>query len=321
MLKNQIVTVFGGSGFVGRQIVRELARQGYIIRVATRSPQSCYALRPEGVVGQIVPVAYDPGRPDTIGAAITGSFAVVNCVGILNERGKSKFHAAHVELVRQLSTACKRYGVERFVHISALGVDRAKSNYARSKVAGERTAHDIFPNTIILRPSVIFGPEDNFFNMFARLAQFLPFLPLIGGGKTKFQPVYVGDVADAVLAAITRPIGGAQDPRGKTYELAGPDTLTFRELYAKLFAVTGRKRALVTLPWAIAKLQATFMQMLPNPMLTVDQVRSLQTDNVIVGNPLTLADLGVTPRTMDVILPTYLDCYRAGGKFAEMKRA
>lgn len=320
MHQNQIVTVFGGSGFVGRQIVRECARAGYTVRVATRSPQSCYNLRPEGVVGQVVPVAYDPGRPDMIGSLVAGSFAVVNCVGILYERGKSKFHAAHVELARQLATACKRYGVERFVHISALGAEAGKSNYARSKWVGEQTIHDVLPHATILRPSVIFGPEDQFFNRFARMAQFLPFLPLIGGGRTRLQPVYVGDVADAVIASI-HPSHDIVDPRGRVYELGGPEVLDFRALYAKMFAVTGVRRPLVPLSWGLSFLQARMMQIFFPWLLTTDQVRTLKTDSVVSAGALTLPDLGVTPTSLEVMLPTYLTCYRPGDQPQEVARA
>jgi uncharacterized protein YbjT (DUF2867 family) len=316
MLNNQIITIFGGSGFLGRQIIRELAAQGYTIRVASRTPQSCYDVRTTGAPGQVVPQFYDPSRPDTIGAVINGSYAVINCIGILFEKGRTKFHAAHAELPRQLATSCKRHHVERFVHISALGVDSNKSNYARTKLMGEQAVRDIFQGATILRPSVIFGTEDNFFNMFARMCQFMPALPLIGGGKTKFQPVFVGDVADAAVRAIRTP-----DMIGKIYELGGPDVLTFREIYEKLFENIGYRRTLLSLPWSVARFQAGIMQLFPKPLLTVDQVRSLKFDNVMRPGAGGFKDIGVTPKSLDLILPTYLDCYRTGGKFAEKKRA
>lgn len=321
MLNNRIVTIFGGSGFVGRAIIREVAKLGYTIRVATRNPAACYELRTYGGVGQVVPQFYDPAKPDSIAATINGSYAVINCVGILYERGKSKFHGAQGELPRQISGACRKYGVERFVHISALGVDIARSKYAQTKMAGERAVHDVFPNATILRPSVIFGPEDHFFNLFAWLSQFTPGMPLIGGGKTKFQPVYVGDVARAVAVILQRPLVGGDDPRGKTYELGGPEVLTFREVYERLFAVTGQRRVLVTVPWGVARLQAWFLQFLPQPLLTPDQVISLKTDSVVSSRALTFGDLGVVSTTLDVVLPTYLSRYRPDGPPVEKKVA
>lgn len=316
MLNNKIIAIFGGSGFVGRQIIRELAAQGYTVRVATRSPASCYDLRTAGTPGQVVPQFYDPGRPDTIGAVVSGAYGVVNCVGILYERGRTKFHATHAELPRQLATACKRHHVERFVHISALGIDSNKSQYARTKLMGEQAVHDLFPSATTLRPSIIFGPEDGFFNMFARLSQTMPVLPLIGGGRTRFQPVYVGDVADAVVRAMT-----TTDMMGKTYELGGPEILTFRQIYDCLFAQLGYRRKLISIPWGLAGLQARVMQLFPKPLLTVDQVKSLRSDNVVRSGALSFKDIGITPKSLDLILPTYLDCYRQGGKFADKKRA
>jgi NADH dehydrogenase len=246
---------------------------------------------------------------------VNGSFAVINCVGILYESRKSKFYAAHTELPRQLATACKRYGVERFVHLSALGVDQAKSDYAKTKRMGEEHIREILPSATILRPSVIFGPEDNFFNMFAKLAQVLPALPLIGGGQTKFQPVFVGDVADAVLRAVM----GSAEIRGKVYELGGPEILTLRQIYQRIFDETGMRCMLLPLPFFIARLQAWFLQKLPTPLLTIDQVRSLETDSIVAPQAKILIDLGVTPTTLEVVLPTYLSRFRAGGKFAELK--
>ena len=322
MLNNQIVTIFGGSGFVGRHIVRRLATEGYTLRIASRTPASCYELRTAGAVGQIVPQFYDPGRPDTIAAAIIGSVAVINCVGMLYEHGRSKFHAAHAELPRQIATTCKRLGVRQLVHISSLGVDVARSNYARTKLLGEKAVRDNFPGVTILRPSVMFGADDRFFNRFARLAQIMPALPLVGGGRTRLQPVYVDDVAEAVLNVLRRPpTGDADDPRGKIYELGGPEVLDFRAIYDRMFAATGQRCMLAPLPWGLAKFKAMFLQLLPDPLLTVDQVRSLQTDNVVQPGALGLDDLGVTPTPLDAVLPSYLARFRPGGTFAEKKRA
>lgn len=313
-----IITIFGGSGFVGRAIAARAARAGYTVRLATRNPKACYALKTLGTPGQIVPQYYHPGRPDTIAACVAGSAAVVNCVGILFARGRSTFHAAHVELPRQLATACKRYQVPRLVQISALGVDQSRSSYAKTKGQGEHTVHDIFPAATILRPSVIFGPDDNFFNMFARMSQVMPFLPLIGGGKTRFQPVYVGDVAEAAFRIAD---GAVPDAAGKTYELGGPETVDFRGVYERLFAHTGQPRPLVPVPFALARIQAWFLSWLPKPLLTPDQVRSLETDSVVAAGAPGFRELGMMPTAMDTILPGYLSRFRPGGKFAEVRRA
>lgn len=316
MLNGKVITLFGGSGFVGKAVVSHLAAAGYTIRIASRTPKSCYALTLMGVPGQVIAQFYNPARPDTISAAVSGSDAVINCVGTLFEKRRRTFHAAHVELPRQIATACKLHHVGQFVHISALGVDANTSAYAASKRQGEQVIKDIFPKVTILRPSVIFGPDDSFFNMFARMAQFLPALPLIGGGKTRFQPVYVDDVARAVTLAVTK-----QDMQGKTYELAGPDTLTFKELYQKLFQYTGRPRALIPLSPTLARVKAWFFEFLPVPPLTRDQITSLKYDNVTSSSALTFKDIGIIPVAMDSILPTYLSCYRDGGKYGDFKHA
>lgn len=308
--------IFGGTGFIGRQIVRDLAREGYVIKVASRAPERAYFLRPCGNVGQVVPVACDYSDEASLRAAIKGCDVVVNCVGILYEKGKNSFTRIHTELPRTISRICAAEKVPRLIHISALGCDQAHSKYAKSKRNGEMAVFENFARATVLRPSVVFGVEDGFFNMFAKLSVVLPALPLIGGGKTRLQPVYVGDVADAVIAAI-RDEGTA----GQTFELGGPEILSFREIYGRLFRETGRKKMLVSLPWGIASLQGKMMGMLPNPLLTADQVETLKTDNVVTGNLPAFADLGVTPTGMDAILPTYLNRYRPGGRFGDKKRA
>ncbi len=320
MQKNKTATIFGGTGFIGSQVVRELAKKGYRIKVASRVPERAYFLRPCGSVGQVVPFVCDYSNPDSIAEAVKGAECVVNCIGILYERGKAKFKRIHTELPEQIARACQKEGVARFAHISALGCEKGSSRYAKSKLEGEKAVQKAFPDATILRPSVVFGPDDDFFNKFASLSRYAPALPLIGGGGTKFQPVYVGDVADAVLAALTLP-SGEGDPRGKTYELGGPEVVNFCEIYERLFRNTGRKRMLVSLPWGIAKVKASFLSMLPKPPLTRDQVESLKTDNVCGENALKLADLGVRPTGMALILPSYLEHYRPGGKFADKKRA
>ncbi len=316
MQKNIIATVFGGTGFVGTQIVRELAKKGVTVKVVTRVPERAYFLKPCGSVGQIVPVACNYSDPASIAATVKGSDYVVNCVGALYERRRDKFGKIFVDVPQEIARACKIEGVRRFVHISALGVDKARSKYAAGKRGGEEAVLKSFPGATILRPSVIFGPGDGIFARFAEMAQYLPALPLIGGGKTKFQPVYVGDVADAVMAALTLPDVGDSDPRGKVYQLGGPEIVTFREIYERMFYHTGKRRMLITMPWGLAKLIAMFLSLLPKPLLTRDQVETLKTDNVVDHDTLTLSDLNVTPTGMSMILPSYLSQYRPGGRYA-----
>jgi uncharacterized protein YbjT (DUF2867 family) len=307
----KIATVFGGTGFVGRQVVRKLAKRGYTVKVATRVPESAFFLRTAGTVGQIVPFACDYKNPISIGEAVKGAEIVVNCIGMLYERRKGDFQRAHVDIPAAIASACAYENVKSFVHISIPGIEQDQSRYAKTKLEGEKSIRANFPPTVILRPSVIFGTDDNFFNKFARLIQLMPVMPLIGGGKTKFQPVYVGDVADAVIAAATNPASA-----GQVYELAGPETLTFKEIYEVLYRYTGRRKPFITLPWGIAKAQACFLGMLPNPLLTKDQVESLKTDYVIANDALKLEDLGINSTGLDAILPTYLESYRPGGRFA-----
>lgn len=317
----KIATVFGGTGFVGRYVVRALARAGYTVKVAGRVPERAFFLRPCGTVGQVVPVHCDYRDPVHIAAALRGSDVVVNCIGILYERKRGDFKRLHTGLPGMMAQACAA-GVERFIHISALGVDRAASRYAKSKLAGEQAVIQAFPTATILRPSVIFGPEDGFLNLFAGLMRFSPILPLIGGGATRFQPVYVGDVAAAVLAAATQPLIGEQNPQGRIFELAGPQTLSFREIYQDLFRWTGRRRMLIPVPFVVMKVQAFFLQFIPpRPLLTPDQVVSLQSDNVITPGMPGLEDMDVRPTAMELIVPAYLERFRAGGRFSATKQA
>jgi uncharacterized protein YbjT (DUF2867 family) len=312
----KIATVFGGTGFVGRQVVRGLARKGYTVKVASRVPESAFFLRTAGFVGQIVPFACDYKNPASIAHAVRGAEIVVNCIGILYERRKGDFKRVQAELPGTIAQVCADEDVKRFIHISIPNIEQDNSQYAKTKLEGERAIRAAFPAATIMRPSVIFGADDNFFNKFAKLARTMPVLPLIGGGQTKFQPVYVGDVADAVVIAALEPAAA-----GKIFELAGPETLSFREIYEMLFHYTGRSRPLINLPWGVAKMQACFMAMLPSPLLTPDQVESLKTDYVIANDALKLEDLGITPTATEAILPTYLDSYRPGGKFANKHAA
>ncbi|GJL85664.1 MAG: 3-beta-hydroxy-Delta(5)-steroid dehydrogenase [Micavibrio sp.] len=314
---NKIATVFGGTGFVGRQVVRELAQRGFIVKVATRVPESAYFLKPHGVVGQIVPFACNYKDEKSIKGAVAGADYVVNCIGILYERKKGDFARMHADIPAMIAGVCKKQKVKRLVHISIPNIEKDTSRYARTKLEGEKSILKVFPKASILRPSIVFGPDDNFFNKFAELIRFLPVLPLIGGGRTKFQPVYVGDVADAVMACLT----GGEGVCGKVYELGGPEIVTFRQIYEILFSYTGRKRPFIVVPWAIAKIQAFFMGLFPNPLLTCDQVESLKTDYIVSEKAQGFEDLGVQPKAMGLILPRYLKHYRAGGRFAGAKCA
>ena len=309
-----LVTVFGGSGFLGRHVVRALARQGYRIRPAVRRPDLAGHLQPLGRVGQIHAVQANLRYPASVQAAVHGADVVINLVGILFERGKQRFEAVQAEGAHAVAQAAAAAGA-RLVHVSALGADPESSAlYARSKAQGEAAVRATVPGATILRPSIVFGPEDDFFNRFASLARIAPALPLIGGGETKFQPVFVGDVAQAIARAVG---GRAKD--GTIYELGGPGVKSFRELMQYVLAVTERRRLLVPLPFGLAKLQAQFLQYLPTPLLTPDQVELLRTDNVVSQAALaegrTLAALGIEPTALEAVVPSYLWRFRKAGQF------
>jgi uncharacterized protein YbjT (DUF2867 family) len=312
-MKNQLVTVFGGSGFLGRHTVRALARAGYRIKVATRHPNRAFFLRPLGTVGQIEFVKCDVADADAVAQALLGADAVVNLTGILFQSGQT-FEDVQADGAANIATAAAAAGVSALVHVSAIGADtESDSAYAVTKAEGEVAIREAFPNAVILRPSIIFGPEDGFFNKFAEMARYFPALPLIGGGKTRFQPVFVGDVAQAILAGLSR-----QD--GRTYELGGPLSYSFKELMQLILRETGRKRALVPVPFGIAFLKAAFLQLLPNPLLTVDQVRLLKKYNVVSATAPGLADLGIAPTSAEAVIPSYLWRYRAKGEYADQAR-
>lgn len=320
--KGSLVTVFGGSGFVGRHVVRALCRDGWRVRVAVRRPDLAGHVQPMGAVGQVFPVQANIRYPESIKAAVQGAEAVVNLVAVLSSSGAQSFDALHVKGAEAVAEAAKAAGASRLVHVSALGASpRSKSNYARTKAAGERAVLKAFPGAVILEPSVVFGPEDDLFNRFASMAAMSPFLPLIGGGRTRFQPVYVGDVAAAVALACA---GKAE--AGATYELGGPDIVTFKALLDKVQEWTGRKRRYVKLPFPVAKLGALLTLPLPNGLrpLTVDQVRMLQVDNVVSAQAMsegrTLAGLGIAhPHTMAAIVPGYLERFNPHGQFAHYR--
>ncbi|MXN66704.1 SDR family NAD(P)-dependent oxidoreductase [Stappia sp. GBMRC 2046] len=316
-LNGKLVTVFGGSGFIGRYIVRSLARRGYRVRVAVRRPDLAEHVQPLGVPGQIMPVQANLRYRWSVDRAVEGADAVVNCVGILNQSGAQTFDAVQTFGPRAVAEAARAAGIKRVVHISAIGADpEAESGYARSKAAGEKGMFETVPEAVVFRPSIVFGPEDDFFNRFADMARISPVLPLIGGGGTKFQPVYVGDVAEAVARAVD---GEAKE--GTIYELGGPDIKTFRECMEDLLSVVRRKRVLVSLPFGLASLNAQFLQLLPKPLLTVDQVKQLKVDNVVseaaIKDGRTLNGLGVEAHTLAAILPTYLGRFRLHGQYDE----
>jgi uncharacterized protein YbjT (DUF2867 family) len=308
----RVVTVFGGSGFIGRTLIKRLAKTGAVIRVPVRNPERAKVLKPMGDVGQITPFRIDIRSAHEIAAAVAGADVVVNLIGILYERGVSRFALAHAEAPGRMAAAAQHAGATRFVHVSAIGADpAAPAAYARSKAAGEAAVRAALPKAVILRPSIVFGPEDDFFNRFAALAQFVPALPLIGGGHTRFQPVYVGDVADAIMVALGDP---ATD--GRTFELGGPRPYSFKALMELMLGEIHRRRLLVPLPFGLAALQAAVLELLPVPLLTRDQVKLLARDNVVGSGALTLRDLGIAPTALEAILPTYLDRFRPGGRFA-----
>ncbi len=312
-MKQQVVTIVGGSGFLGRYVVRLLASRGYTIRVISRHPEAALHLKPAGDVGQIVLQAGDLSRPETLDGKLEGSFAVVNLVGILYESGRQSFARLHAKGPETLARMALAAGAQRFIQVSALGVDKARgSHYARTKLLGEKAVAGAFPEATILRPSIMFGPEDNFFNQFARMASLAPALPLIGGGKTRFQPVYVGDVARAMQACLVRP-----ETRGTIYELGGPQVYTFRELLQFMLQTIGKERALIPVPFALASLKAVVAQHLPQPFrFTPDQVKLLKCDNVVTQGMLTFADLGIHPTAMELIVPEYLARFNPKAKMA-----
>jgi uncharacterized protein YbjT (DUF2867 family) len=319
-----LVTIFGGAGFVGRHTVSALAKRGYTVRAAVRRPDLAGHLQPMGAVGQIHAVQANLRYPDSVRRAVEGAQAVINTVAVLAPSGKQTFEALHVDGARAVAKAAREAGAQRFIHISSIGADvRSASNYARTKAAGEQAVLAEFPNAIIFRPSIIFGPEDQFFNRFAEMARMSPFLPLIGGGRNKMQPVYVGDVAEAIAAAVD-----GKGEGGKIYEIGGPETLSFRELMDRTQFYSGRNRSYLYLPFWLAKLQAALMSPLPNSLrpITVDQVRSLQTDNVVSeaarNEGRTLASFGITsPTAIASVVPLYLERFNPRGQYAHYRNS
>ena len=309
-----LVTVFGGSGFLGRHVVRALAKLGYRVRVAVRRPELAGFLQPQGRVGQIHAVQANVRHPASVEAAAREADVVINLVGILFERGRQTFDAVQSTGAETVALATASVGA-RMIQVSAIGADEsAPSRYARSKALGEKLVLSAAPSAVILRPSVLFGPEDDFFNKFAAIARFSPALPLVGGGHTRFQPIFAGDVASAIVAAIE---GHAKD--GEIYEVGGPEVYSFKELMRFMLATVGRQRLLIPIPFALAKFQAGLLQLMPKPLLTPDQVELLRDDAVVSDKAKregrTLEALGVEPLAMATVVPSYLWRFRKTGQF------
>ncbi|HBK05141.1 MAG TPA: complex I NDUFA9 subunit family protein [Acetobacteraceae bacterium] len=308
MATRRVATVFGGSGFIGRYVVKRLAQQGYVVRVAVRDPEAALFLKSMGAVGQIVPLYASVMSEPTVHRAIEGAEVVVNLVGLLTDSRAASFQAVHTEGSERIARIATAAGVARLIQVSALGADpNSPSRYASTKGKAEQAVLAAFPAATILRPSVVFGAEDKFFNRFAGLARISPIMPVISG-ETKMQPVYVGDVADAVMAALA-----SSATEGRTYELGGPRVWTFREILAFILKQINRDRKLIDIPMGIARMQACVMQHLPGKPLTPDQLVMLSKDNVVTPGALGLSDLGIVPRPVELVVPPYLARYMPGG--------
>jgi NADH dehydrogenase len=321
--ENTLVTVFGGSGFVGHQVVRRLARDGFRVRVASRKPSHALSLQPLGTVGQIALVRADIRNEAEVARALEGADIVVNLVGILRESGGRTFAAVHVQGAATVARWAAKAGARRLIHVSAIGADAAsRSAYARSKAEGEKAVREAFPRVTILRPSIVFGPGDGFFNRFASLMRLSrAVFPLFGGGRTRFQPVFVGDVADAVANAISD-----ETTCGRTYELGGPAIYSFREILELISRMIERKRAFIPIPFFLLDLGAALTGWLPFAPVTLDQARLLRRDNVVKAGPDaasvgTLSDLRVQPTAVEVVVESYLYAYRPTGQYAEPRGA
>jgi len=320
---SKLVTIYGGSGFVGRYIARRMAKEGWRVRVAVRRPNDALFVKPYGVVGQVEPVACNIRDDASVRAVMKGADAVVNCVGILNRSGKNTFDSVQADGAARIARIAAEEGVANLVHLSAIGADEnSPSEYQQTKAAGEKAVLASFPNAVILRPSIIFGNEDGFFNRFAAMTRFSPVLPVVGA-NTRFQPVYVDDVAQAAVKGAT----GAAAPG--IYELGGPDTETFRDLMRQMLAVIRRRRLILNVPFFAASimggafdlLQAVTLGVFSNGLVTRDQVRNLKADNVVSPGAATLSDLGITPTAMGAVLPEYLWRYRPSGQYAAIKES
>jgi len=313
MQNNQkIIGIFGAGGFLGKHLMRQLTKLDYRVKVATRNPYLKGYLKPLGNPGQIELFKTNIFNPKDVKQVLKNCDLAINLVGILHETRKQTFHQIHAQFPNLLSELCNELGVKKLVHVSALGVKEGHpSQYMQSKLQGEKNIQDTFEQSVILRPSVIFGPEDKFFNTFATLAQFSPVLPLIGGGNTVFEPIYVGDVAEAIVKSLE-----LNNSKPIIYELGG-ENYSFKELMQILLSKIGKKRFLMPIPFGMAKFQSYFLQMLPTPLLTPDQVTMLRYDNVVSGEYKTLKNLKIKPTTIQSILPKYIYRFRSGGEFSK----
>ncbi|MGD9615892.1 MAG: complex I NDUFA9 subunit family protein [Alphaproteobacteria bacterium] len=311
-MRQNRVAILGGAGFIGRYVVKRLAERGDIVAVGGRNAASAKFLKLKGNVGQVALLNVSLNDERLLRAFVSTGDIVVNLVGVLRESGSQRFEAVHHIGPARLARIAREAGIERFIQMSAIGADpRSPSAYARTKAAGEAAARDAFPTATILRPSAVFGPEDQFFNRFAAIATVSPVLPLIGGGETLFQPVYVGDVAEAVVRVIDE-----SSTAGRTYELGGPKIYSLRALMELLLEEIRRKRLLVSVPFGAAAIQARLLSLLPDAPLTPDQVEMLKYDNIVSPNALGFEALGIEPTAVEAILPTYLDRFRRGGWYA-----
>jgi len=313
MQNNQkIIGIFGAGGFLGKHLMRQLTKLDYRVKVATRNPYLKGYLKPLGNPGQIELFKTNIFNPEDVKQVLKNCDLAINLVGILYETRKQKFNQIHVQFPNLLSELCNALGVKKLVHVSALGVKEGHpSQYMQSKFQGEKNIQDTFKQSVILRPGIMFGPEDKFFNIFATLAQFSPALPLIGGGKTVFEPIYVGDVAQSIVKSLE-----LNNLKPSIYELGGAN-YSFKELMQILLSEINKKRFLIPIPWGMAKFQSYFLQMLPTPLLTPDQVTMLRYDNVVSGEYKTLKNLKIKPTTIQSILPKYIYRFRSGGEFSK----
>ena len=318
---SKLVTIFGGSGFVGRYIALRMAKEGWRVRVAVRKPEQAGFVRPFGVVGQVEPVFCNIRDDDSVASVTRGADAVVNCVGVLAETGKNTFGAVQAEGAERIARIAASMGIDRMVHISAIGADaNASSDYAKTKAAGEVGVLAQMPNALILRPSIVFGPEDEFFNRFAGMSRFGPVLPVVGAG-TKFQPVYVDDVAAAAVQGVKGEISGV-------YELGGPDVQTFREMMQMMLGIVRRRRLILNVPFFVANIMATGFGIAQTLSLSIvkapvtrDQVKNLAMDNVVADDAKGFADLGIEPTAMAAVLPDYLWRFRPSGQYDAIKES
>lgn len=312
-MEQKIITVIGGTGFLGRYVVQALARAGYRLRVVSRHPERLDELKTLGEIGQIAIIDGNLNDISSIIPSLEGAYGVIDMVGILFENGNQRFSNLHSIGAEKLAIASKQAGVQRFIYISALGVENEfASAYARSKFVGERAVLAAFPSATILRPSIMFGAEDNFFNKFAKMAILAPFIPLIGGGKTLFQPIYVGDVAKAIVVCLEKldpinPENLANNISGEIYELGGRKTYSFKEILQYIMKIIGKKKPLIPIPFWMASIIGRFMELLPNPPITRDQVKLLEFDNTVNPHARNLAHLGISPAAMEDVVPKYLE--------------